>query len=155
MRKISKVFSPKRRRALSTVVTTAMMLSAMSVTGLMTVGWANTSLATKQFEMQTSLNTQMNKLHEEIVLENIWFGTSPNIANITLGNAGSIGLNITSIEIINSTSTLYFTITNGGIESVVGDDYSFQTPFNWDAGETTTFQIITERGNIFTAQEVT
>jgi len=48
---------------------------------------------------------------------------------------------------------MYFTITDGGITA--SSDYSFQDTFNWNSGETVDFSIITDRGNIFTAQEVT
>jgi len=152
-RYLPKVFFTKRKRAIATVVSTAIILAAVSIMGVMLVAWANTNLYTKQVELESSFNTQMNKLNEDLLVENIWFGTSPNIVNVTMNNVGSIGFNVTKIEIKNSTSTMFFTITDGGIDP--SEDYSIQETYNWNSGETVDFTIFTNRGNQFTAQEVT
>ena len=152
-RHFTKVFSAKRRRGLATVVSTAIILAAISIMGVMLVAWANTNLATKQMELESSFNTKMNKLNEDLLVENIWFGTSPNIVNVTMNNVGSVGFNVTKLEIKNSTSTMFFTITDGGIAP--SEDYSIQETYNWNSGETVDFTIFTNRGNQFTAQEVT
>ena len=159
MRSLTKVFSAKRRRGIATVVTSAMLLSAVAVMGVVLVAWANSNLFTKQVALEVSFNEKMNKLNEDLLVEHIWFGDdslipcTQCIVNVTLNNVGTIGLNVTEIKIVNSTDTFIETITNGGV--VPGDDYPFQTTFNWDPNETTDFTITTGRGNIFTAQEVT
>lgn len=153
MKHLPKEFSTKRKRGLSTVVTSAILLSAVAIMGVMLIGWANTNLYTKQANLEDSIDGKMNKLNEELLVENIWFGTNPNVVNVTLNNVGSIGLNVTRIEIKNSTSVLYFTITDGGMTP--SNDYSLQETFNWNAGEITDFTIFTDRGNQFTKQEVT
>lgn len=153
MKRLPKGFSAKKKRGLSTVVTSAILLSAVAIMGVMLIGWANTNLYTKQANLEDSIDSKMNKLHEDLLIENIWFGASPNIVNITLNNVGSIGINVTKIQIANSTNTLYFTITDGGMPP--SNDYSLQETFNWNAGEITDFTIFTERGNQFTQQEVT
>ncbi len=152
-RHFTKVFSAKRRRGLATVVSTAIILAAISIMGVVLVAWANTNLATKQMELESSFSTQMNKLNEDLLVENIWFRTSPNIVNVTMNNVGSVGFNVTKIEIKNSTSTMFFTITDGGMATT--EDYSIQETYNWNSGETVDFTIFTNRGNQFTAQEVT
>ena len=153
MYRLAKAFSIKRRRGISTVVSTAIILAAVSIMGVMLVGWANTNLSSSQMALSSSFDTQMNKLNEDLLVENIWFGTSPNIVNVTLNNVGSIGFNVTKIEIKNSTSVLYVGSTDGGVAS--SGDYSIQETYNWNSGETVDFTIFTNRGNIFTAQEVT
>jgi len=150
---VTKLFSAKRRRGLATVVSTAIILAAISIMGVMLVAWANTNLASNQMELEASFNTQMNKLNEDLLVENIWFGTSPNIVNVTLNNVGSIGFNVTKIVIKNSTSVLNVLITDGGIAP--SGDYSIQETYNWNSGDTVDFTIFTNRGNQFTAQEVT
>ena len=152
MDRLPKVFS-KRRRGISTVVSTAIILAAVSIMGVMLVGWANTNLSSSQMALSSSFDTQMNKLNEDLLVENIWFGISPNIVNVTMNNVGSIGFNVTKIEIKNSTSLLNVVITDGGIDP--SEDYSIQETYNWSSGETVDFTIFTNRGNIFTAQEVT
>lgn len=149
----SKIFLTKRRRALSTVVTAAILMSAMSIMGVMLVGWSQTSLFTKQAEMESSFNEKMNKLNEDMLIENIWFSSSPFSMNITMNNVGSVGLNVTEILIVNSTDTLLFTITNGGIAP--GDSYSTNDTYVWNSGEIVDFTITTNRGNQYTTQEVT
>jgi len=150
---VTKVFSAKRKRAIATVVSTAILLSAVSIMGVMLVAWANTNLATKQIELESSFNDKINKLNEDLLIENIWFGTTPAIVNVTITNVGSIGFNVTAIQIQNSTDTLLFYYTDGGVP--VGGDYSIQESYNWNAGETVDFRITTDRGNLITAQEVT
>ena len=152
MYRLPKVFS-KRRRGLATIVSTAIILAAVSIMGVTLVAWANTNLASNQMELEASFNTQMNKLNEDLLVEHIWFGISPNIVNVTLNNVGSVGFNVTKIEIKNSTSVLNVIITDGGINT--SEDYSIQETYNWNSGETVDFTIFTNRGNQFTAQEVT
>ncbi len=152
MYRLPKAFSIKRR-GLSTVVSTAILIAAVSIMGVVLVAWANTNLYSKQIELSSSFNTQMNKLNEDLLVEHIWFGTSPNMVNVTLNNVGSIGLNVTSIRIQNSTDTLNFSYSDGGV--LPSEDYSIQVSYYWNTGETVDFTIFTNRGNQFTAQEVT
>ena len=150
---VTKVFSAKRKRAIATVVSTAIILSAVSIMGVALVAWANTNLATKQMELESSFNTKMNKLNEDLLVEHIWFGTGPSMVNVTITNVGSIGFNVTEIRLQNSTDTLFFYYSDGGVPA--GGDYSIEESYNWNAGETVNFRITTDRGNQFTAQEVT
>ncbi len=152
MYRLPKAFS-KRRRGIATVVSTAIILAAVSIMGVSLIAWANTNLSSNQIELKASFDTQMNKLNEDLLVEHIWFGTSPNIVNVTLNNVGSIGFNVTKIEIKNSTSILNVIITDGGVNP--SEDYSIQETYNWNSGETVDFTIFTNRGNQFTAQEVT
>ena len=150
---VTKVFSANRKRGIATVVSTAIILSAVSIMGVVLVAWANTSLYTHQAELESTFSTQMNKINEDLLVENIWFGTTPSVVNVTITNVGSIGFNVTAIRVQNSTDTLDFSITDGGI--LAGGDYSIEESYYWDAGETVDFRITTDRGNLFTAQEVT
>jgi hypothetical protein len=148
-----KVPSGKYRRGLSTIIATTILLSAISIMGVSLVVWSNTSLLSQQIQMENSFNDKINKLNEDILIENIWFGTGPNIVNVTLNNVGIVGVNVTAIKIVNTTDTLVFSITDGGMAP--GDDFSLQETFNWNSGETTDFTITTSRGNYYYNQEVT
>jgi len=144
----------KKRKGLATVVSTAILLTSVSIMGVMLVGWSNASLLNQQTEIEDSFNQKINKLNEDVLIENIWFGSSSiETFNVTLSNIGTIGLNITSIKIENSTDVLLLSITDGGVLS--NEVYSFNSTYFWDAGETVDFTITTNRGNIYTAQEVT
>ena len=143
------------KRALATVVSTAIIMSSVAIMGTMLVGWSNANLLTKQNELETSFNSKMNKLNESILVESSWFGTSPNVVNVTLSNSGSIGLNVTEMHIKNSTAVMFLYFTNGGMTPTANGTFSFEEPFNWNPGELTDFTIFTERGNIFLFQDVT
>ena len=149
----SDFFSCKKRKALSTVVTSAILMASISIMGVMLVAWSNTNLYTQQMEMESSFNAKMNKLNEGLLIENIWFGTNPNVVNVTMTNYGVVGLNVTQIKLVNSTDTLIFAITDGGMAP--STDFSIQETYNWNSGETVDFSITTNRGNVLTSQEVT
>ena len=153
MYRIPKALSAKRRRGLTTVVTTAILIAAVSIMGVMLVGWSNTNLITKQANLESSFNDKMNKLNEDLLVENIWFGSNPYVVIVTLNNIGSVGFNVTDIQIKNSTDNLIFSLTNAGVPP--SDDFSIQETYYWNSGETVDFTITTNRGNIFTFQEVT
>lgn len=150
---LSEEFSTKKRRGLSTVVSTAILMSSMAIMGVMLVGWSNTNLFTQQAQMEDSFNEKMNKLNENLMIENVWFGTAPNVVNVTMNNVGTVGLNVTSIQLVNSTDTLLFLYTDGGIDP--SGDFSIQETYNWNSGETVDLTITTNRGNHYVKQEVT
>ncbi len=103
------------KRALATVVSTAIIMSSVAIMGTMLVGWSNANLLTKQNELETSFNTKMNKLNESILVESSWFGTNPNVVNFTLSYSGSIGLNVTEMHIKNSSAVMFLYFTDGGM----------------------------------------
>jgi len=140
------------KRGLSTVVTTAMLLSAVSIMGIYLVGWSNSSLLNEQIRLENSFNDKINKLNEEVFIENVWFDDSPYIINITLNNVGIIGLNVTEIELVNSTDTTTFSITNGGV--FPKKTYSFQDTYVWVVDEVVDIYVTTARDRIFTTQVV-
>jgi archaellum component FlaF (FlaF/FlaG flagellin family) len=88
------------RRALSTVITTAIMLSAVAMMGTFLVLWSNSALSSHKMTMESEYSSKLNKLNELLIIENVWFGQSPSkFVNITLNNAGSIWLNVTKIQL--------------------------------------------------------
>jgi len=88
------------RRALATVVSTGILLSAVAVMGSMMVAWSNSIFANEQEEINTIYSEGVNKLNEFLVIEHIWFGTNPNkFINLTASNVGNVGLNVTKITL--------------------------------------------------------
>jgi len=77
----------------------------------------------------TSLQDKINKLNEDIFIENVWFNDDPYTVNVTTNNVGGIGLNITQIKLVNSSDTTVFAITNGGV--IPKNTYSFQDTYVW------------------------
>ncbi len=140
------------KRGLSTVITTAILLTAVSIMGIYLVGWSNSSLLNDQIKLENSFNNKINKLNEEIFIENVWFNDDPYTVNVTTNNVGVIGLNITQIKLVNSSDTTIFAITNGGI--IPKKTYSFQDTYVWVKNEVVDIYVTTARDRIFTTQVV-
>src|SRR5690242_16840693 len=94
------------RRGLSTVVTTAIMLSAVAVLGTAVVGWSNSNLKVFETGLSTSSVDKTNKINENLLIENVAFCKTTacptngfNGVNITLTNVGYDSLAITNIQI--------------------------------------------------------
>ena len=147
---------PYAHRAIASVVTSAIILSAVSVLGVMMLGWSNTSLLQQRQEIDEVYNTRMNKINENIIFENIWFATTPapNHLNVTISNVGILGLNVTNIRVTNSTASngtaFNFAHTDGGI--VTGGSFSTNATYQWQSGDVLDVLIFTERGNQFTTR---
>ena len=145
-----KLLRIRPKRGLSTVVTTAILLSAVSIMGIYLVGWSNSSLLNDQIRLENSFNDKINKLNEDIFIENVWFNDDPYTVNVTTNNVGIIGLNITQIKLVNSSDTTVFAITNGGV--IPKNTYSFQDTYVWVKNEIVDIYVTTARDRIFTTQ---
>ena len=121
----------KTKRGLSTIVTSAILLSAVAIMGIMVVGWANSNLITHQVKLEETFSDTYNKLNEKMLIEHVWFGNTGPSINITINNIGTIGLNVTTIKIKNITSSQEYSYpyTDSGIVS--GDTLSINQTFGW------------------------
>ena len=138
----------KKRRALATVVSTGIILSAVAVMGSMLTAWSNSIFTTEQHEMNTVYAEGVNKLNEFLVIEHIWFGNDPSkYVNVTISNVGTIGLNVTKITLDNSIDKTSVLVTDGGI--IRGDDFSAKIGYNWTTTEPIQVTITTETGSIY------
>ncbi len=138
------------KRGLSTVVSTAILLTAVSIMGIYLVGWSDSSLLNQQIKLENSFNDKINKLNEDIFIENVWFNDDPYFINITINNVGVIGLNVTQIKLVNSSDTTIFATTDGGV--VPKNTYSFQDTYVWVKNEVVDIYVTTARDRIFTTQ---
>ena len=147
------MFKAKKRRALSAVVTGAILLSAVSIMGIAIIGWANTNLATHQTELDEMFVINHNKINENVLVEHVWFGNLATI-NITMSNTGTLGLNVTGIKIqnIGTGQIITYEMTDAGI--VRGGEISFNRTMSptWEADTPYDIFITTDRGNIFSAE---
>ena len=144
-----------RRRALASIVTSAILLSSIAIMGVGLVGWSNSNLTSHQKTLENTFSKNINKLNEYVVFEKVWFGgTSPNkFVNVTVTNSGDIGLNVTSIQFINSTTfnEISFTsVTNGGMSS--SQSYSTQIDYEWETGDEFDILLKSNRDNQFRTQ---
>ena len=145
------------RRALSTVVTTAIMLTAVTVIGTGVVAWSNYNLRTFENNLITSASNNTNKINEIPIIENVIFvpyigPPIPQIeyVNMTVTNVGTTGFNVATVQITNGTTTKSYSITNGGIPSHSSALFSEQ--FQWQHGIPITITATTKRGTIASTQ---
>lgn len=137
-----------KRRALATIVSTGILLSAVAIMGSMLTAWSNSIFATEQNEINEVYAEGVNKLNEFLVIENVWFGTNPTkFVNLTMSNVGNIGLNVTKITLDDSINRTDLIITNGGITS--DDDFSTEINYDWTITDPIQITITTEKGKIY------
>lgn len=147
-----------KRHALASVVTSAIILSAVSIMGVMMLAWSNSSLATQKQEIEEVFSTQTNKINEDLVFENVWFSSacsgSPCV-NVTISNVGTLGLNVTEMKLIDGTTLAelqIFSYTDAGI--VPSGTFSTNASYSWVSGTDYDITVLTERGNQFTTQVI-
>lgn len=145
------------RRALANAVTSAIILSAVSIMGVMMLAWSNSSLAVQKQEIEEVFSTQTNKINEDLIFDNVWFSTTcpGNCVNVTISNVGTIGLNVTEMTFIDGTTLAelqIFTYTDAGI--VPSGTFSTNATYSWTSGEDIDIIVFTERGNQFTTQVI-
>jgi hypothetical protein len=151
----------KIRRGIANIVTTAIILTAVSIMGAMMLVWSQTSMLEQKMEIEEIFNTQLNKINEDLLFENIWFAIpsgvmSDNHLNVTLGNIGILGLNVTTIRVTNVTlgNTTYidYPFPNFGIDKSVS--ISRNVTFPWQSGDELDVLVFTGRGNQYITQVV-
>jgi len=135
-----------KRRALATVVTSGILLSAVAVMGSMLVAWSNTAFTTEQTKLNIAYSDGVNKLNEFLVIENVWFGndTSTKFLNVTISNVGNVGLTVTKITLDDSIDKLESIISNGGI--IRNDNFSTEITYDWKITSPIEITITTEKG---------
>lgn len=142
------------KRALSTPVTSALLISAVAVMGVTLVGWSQSTLSNNQVLLSNQFSDQINTLNEYAIIENVWFGSS-NLMNYTITNVGTVYLNVTEIKLTDtSKNTLHtITISDGGI--LPNQFYPKEdTGYSWSSGETLNVVVTTARDKIYTTQVV-
>jgi hypothetical protein len=150
------------RQAIANVVTSAIILAAVSIMGVMMLAWSNTNLALHQQEIEETFSTQMNKINEDVSFESIWFPTpsgvmTANHINVTLTNTGILGLNVTTIQVTNvtgSNNTLAFNSDYTDMGIVKSGTISKNVTYPWQSNDELDILIFTERGNQFITQVV-
>jgi len=116
----------------------------------------------QKIEIEEIFNTQLNKINEDLLFENIWFALpagsmSDNHLNVTLTNIGILGLNVTSIQITNvtngnTTSIPPYPFTDLGI--IKSESKSRNVTYTWQSGDVLDVLVFTGRGNQFITQVV-
>ncbi len=169
-----------RRRALSTIVTAGIMLSAVAVLGSAVISWSNGNLKVFETALTTTAVNSTNKINENLVMENIAFcsncgpASSKNVINVTLTNTGTVGVRRTQIQVNSTTITSYYYSKSGpqysssscpppsGVSACLPVNIlpkqsytisaTLQSPAKWGSGKPDTITVTTARGSTFTTQ---
>ena len=144
----------RKRRALATVITSAIMMTAVTVLGGAGVVWSQTSLNTQQVEMIDTVNDYLNKINESMMFEYVYCDSDPcDSIVVVITNVGDLGVDVSKITISDKQSGFQKvqTLSKGqimsdGSISVVIDDLGFQLYDVLDVSATTA------RGNIIQTQ---
>ena len=159
----------KSRRGLSSIITSAILLTAVGVMGTSIVGWSNSNLKTYEITLQNTTASYGNKISENLSVENVAFcSTSPLCdngqsnpgVNVTLTNTGNVYVKITMIQ-FNSTDYTTKAINVGGsipassLPATIPPKQSVLldiSPLTWHSKSVSTITITTSRGSMFTTQ---
>lgn len=144
----------RRRRGLATIITSAIMMSAVCVLGSTGVVWSQSSFTDKQVEMTNSAVGYVNKLNESLVFEYVYCATDPcDQINVVLTNIGDVGLETTEIIISDKVTGFdkIHKVTNGQILP----DHSISIPISdpeFSSHGVLDVMVKTSRGNIIQTQ---
>jgi len=144
----------RKRRALATVITSAIMMTAVTVLGGAGVVWSQTTMNTQQMEMNETVNDYVNKIGESMMFEYVYCDSDPcDSIIVVITNVGDLGLDVSKITISDKQSGFQKvqSLTKGQIMpddsiSIVIDDLAFQLYDVLDVSATTA------RGNVIQSQ---
>lgn len=144
----------KSRRGIATIITSAILLTAVAIMGSGVVVWSNSNLSGHENAIQSTYSTNVNKINEYLTVENVWFGNNPSkFVNITMNNPSSIGLNVTQIQLITSAGTFTQQFTHQQVFSKNSASVQFSYPYT--SKTPVNIYITTGRSSIFTTQVLT
>jgi len=139
------------KRALSDLPAAAMLMFAVAVLGLGLVGWSNQTLSLGAIELTATFDNSVNRISEELLIEQVWFGTgsTSKFVNVTMSNISNIGITITKIEFVNSTDTHTITLTQNIFP---GGTFTIEENYIWTSNTATDVTVFTARDNHFKTQ---
>lgn len=99
----------RSRPGLATIVTSAILLVSVVLMGTGTVIWENKSLSTNQLALSDAYSTNTDKIKENISIEKIWFGTTPQkFINITMTNQSPISIVVNQVQFSTTSGVVKF-----------------------------------------------
>lgn len=138
----------RARKGIANVVSSVIMILAVTMMGVVTLGWANTSFSAQQKQMTESFQETSNTIKEMYVIEDIWLSKVPvNYVNITIRNVGTIGLEIDSIKIQGDSSSYTWTPPADTVLRPK-EAYHAGIPFVWNTETILDIYVSTERGSM-------
>ena len=143
-----------RQRGLATIITSAIMMSAVTVMGSAGIVWSQSSLSVQQAEMTNTVSDYLSKLNESLVFEYVYCTLDPcTQINLILTNVGHVGVDITEITISEKTSG--FTKTYPVLDGEIMPENSIKITLNnndFSSYDVLDVTVKTKRGNIVVTQ---
>jgi len=148
------ILQARQRRALATIITSAIMMSSVALMGSAGIVWSQSSLTAKQVDMTDTAVNYMNKLNESLVFEYVYCATDPcEQINVVLTNVGHVGLEVSKVTISDKISG--FSKIHPVLNGQIMPDHSILIPIS-DAGFSSynilDVMVETHRGNIIQTQ---
>jgi len=144
----------RKRRAITTVVTSAIMMSAVAILGSAGVVWSQSSLNSQQVEMANSVDDYINKLNESMMYEYVYCSDEPcETIIVVLTNVGDIEIDVTKISISDKISGFnkIHPVSNGSIMPDNSIAVSINDP-SFSSYSILDVMVETSRGNIIQTQ---
>ena len=139
------------KRGLTDIPTATILMFAVALLGVFLLTWSNQLLMAKSTDLTDAFDDKINRLSEEIVIEQVWFGTgaASKFVNITLSNISPIGITLTEIELVNTTDTHTISLNQNVFP---GDTWSMEEVYVWISDDPVDVTVITARENHFKTQ---
>ncbi len=143
----------KNKTGVSAVISNIILVAAVIVVGLATLGWVQSQSSQYQQTQTGVVNKDVSQLQERLTFEYIAY-SNPTLTVYVL-NSGTInGLNVTSVKVGNNapvTVTNLHLLNGTSVSSLnTGQDGYFTTSVGTlSAGTTYTIKVITSRGSSF------
>ncbi len=135
-------YRPRGRRGIGTVVTSVMLVSAVSMLGAALVSWSSSSFALHQVGVSEEIDDRVNQLNEGFIVEDVWFysDAGTKYATVTVRNTGDVAIKISKIHVNNTQAW-----NEGHVipRQEVGT-VTFET--NWSDGSAQNVWLVTQRG---------
>ena len=144
----------QKRRGLATIITSAMMMSAVCILGSAGMVWSQSTLTSQQVEMTNVVDNYSNKLSESLNFEYVYCNDNPcETIIVIITNNGKVGIDVSEVYISdkNSGFSKIHTITNGEIMP----DHSIVIPINdssFSLHDVLDVSSVTSRGNTIQTQ---
>lgn len=138
----------KTRRALSGIISSAILLTATVLMGMSMVIWSNTNFSSSKTKLVDTYSTKANQLQENISIEKIWFGATPQkFVNITMTNQSPLSIVVNNVQFSTPSGMTKIPINNQLI--MPGKSSSLKLTYSYIVNIPTTVEIFTARNSTF------
>ena len=137
---------PRRKRAVSEVISSLILLMIVSVLGTYLYTYTLNSTGFQRNIIEGDIERKAERAQEKFVVTAVWFNNISDLMNLTIVNFGKLDIKITAIYLNGERVTDYFsgfetTITTSGLKST-----SFTPPLSISSGELYEIVVVSKRG---------